>query len=180
MRDALVAGLTLDTFNRHADKVVMANPAQVVNCLQSLFLAVGDRFVATPSCHVFDLYAAHQGAQAVRAEFAAPPVRYARAGQPASFWGLSGSASLDGRSLTLTVVNPHSGEPREADLRVRGARVASCRARVLAAGDVHAHNTFDNPREVEPKSAEVRVGPSGVVVFRFPAASVTALRLDLG
>ena len=58
MRDALVAGLTFDTFHRHADKVAMANIAQLVNCLQSLFLADGDKFVTTPTYHVFDLYGA--------------------------------------------------------------------------------------------------------------------------
>ena len=61
MRDALVAGLTLDTFHRHADKVAMANVAQLVNCLQSLFLAHDDRFIATPTFHVFEMYAAHVG-----------------------------------------------------------------------------------------------------------------------
>ena len=72
MRDALLAGQTLDTFQRHADKVAMANVAQLVNCLQSLFLAHEDRFCVTPTYHVFDLYAAHQGAQALRAVFSAP------------------------------------------------------------------------------------------------------------
>ena len=56
LRDALAAALTLDTFNRHADKVDMANVAQLVNCLHSLFLADGERFVATPNYHVFEMY----------------------------------------------------------------------------------------------------------------------------
>ena len=59
IRDALVAGLTLDTFHRHADKVAMANIAQLVNCLQSLFLTDGDRFITTPTYHVFEMYAPH-------------------------------------------------------------------------------------------------------------------------
>ena len=63
LRDALVAALTLDTFNRHADKVDMANIAQLVNNLHSLFLADGDRFVATPNFHVFEMYRPHHGAQ---------------------------------------------------------------------------------------------------------------------
>ena len=66
LRDALVAALTLDTFNRHADKVDMANIAQLVNNLHSLFLADGDRFVATPNFHVFAMYRPHQGAKSVR------------------------------------------------------------------------------------------------------------------
>ena len=56
MRDAVLAGLTLDTFNRHADKVAMAAVAQLVNCLQSLFLAHEDKFCVTPTYHVFDMY----------------------------------------------------------------------------------------------------------------------------
>ena len=66
LRDALVAALSLDTFNRHADKVDMANVAQLVNNLHSLFLADGDKFVATPTFHVYTMYRPHQGAKAVR------------------------------------------------------------------------------------------------------------------
>src|SRR5579859_2169293 len=69
MRDALVAALTLDTFNRHADKVAMANVAQLINNLHSLFLAVEDKFVVTPNFHIFDMYSAHQNGRAVRTEF---------------------------------------------------------------------------------------------------------------
>ncbi len=61
VRDAVLAGLTLDTFNRHADKVAMANVAQLVNCLHALFLARGERFLLTPTYHVFAMFAAHQG-----------------------------------------------------------------------------------------------------------------------
>ena len=61
LRDALVAALSLDTFNRHAEKVDMANVAQLVNNLHSLFLADGDRFVATPTFHVYTMYRPHQG-----------------------------------------------------------------------------------------------------------------------
>src|SRR6185436_1179025 len=66
MRDAVLAGLTLNIFNRHADKVAMAAVAQLINCLQSLFLAKEDKFVTTPTFHVFEMFAAHQGAQSVR------------------------------------------------------------------------------------------------------------------
>ena len=57
MRDALVAALTLDIFNRHADKIAMANVAQLINNLHSLFLATGDKFIVTPNFHVFEMYA---------------------------------------------------------------------------------------------------------------------------
>ena len=78
MRDALLAALTLDTFHRHADKVAMANVAQLVNCLQSLFLAHEDRFLATPTFDVFEMYGAHVGGQSVRTVFSAPRIQYQR------------------------------------------------------------------------------------------------------
>ena len=98
MRDAVLAGLSLDTFNRHADKVAMANVAQLVNCLHSLFFAHEDKFCVTPTYHVFAMYAAHQGAQSVRTEFSAPPVTYSRNAKPATLPGLSGSASVSGKT----------------------------------------------------------------------------------
>lgn len=179
LRDALLSALTLDTFNRQADKVVMANVAQLVNCLHTLFLTHEENFVVTPNFHVFEMYAPHQGAQALRALFDAPEVRYTRAGQPATFWGLNGSASLHDKTLTLTVVNPHASEARETEISTRGATVRAASATVLSAADIHAHNTFAQPHAVEPRDEQVNVGASGRLVYRFAPASVTRLQLSL-
>ncbi|HEX8774034.1 MAG TPA: alpha-L-arabinofuranosidase C-terminal domain-containing protein [Pyrinomonadaceae bacterium] len=179
LRDALLAGLSLDTFNRHADKVVMANCAQLINCLHALFIAHEDNFIVTPTFHVFEMYTPHQGAQAVRTVFSAPTVKYTRVGKPASFWGLQGSASLRDKELVLTAVNPHVSEPRDTEIVVQGARIRRGRARVLSSNDIHAHNTFEQPRALEPRDADVNV-QGGKLVFRFPPASVTSLRLTLG
>jgi alpha-N-arabinofuranosidase len=78
LRDALISGLTLDIFNRHADKVVMANVAQLINTIHSLFLAYEDKFIVTPNFHVFEMYAAHQGGRSVRTMFSAPVLSYKR------------------------------------------------------------------------------------------------------
>ena len=74
MRDALLTGITLDIFQRHADKVAVADVAQSINCIHSLMLAQGDKFTVTPTFHVFQMYLPHSGAQAVRAEFTAPAI----------------------------------------------------------------------------------------------------------
>jgi alpha-L-arabinofuranosidase len=60
LRDAVFSGMTLDTFNRHPEKVAMAACAQLSNCLNSLHLAHEDKFVVTPVGHVFGMYAVHQ------------------------------------------------------------------------------------------------------------------------
>jgi alpha-N-arabinofuranosidase len=179
LRDALVAGLTLDTFHRHADKVAMANVAQLVNCLQSLFLTSEDKFITTPTFDVFELYAAHVGGRGLRANFSAPRVTYARVKESGSLWGLAGSASLKDRSLTVTVVNPHITDAREAEIAVHGAKPASAVARTIASTDIHAHNTFDRPRAIEPRDDKITSLQAGTLVHRFPPASITRLTISL-
>jgi alpha-N-arabinofuranosidase len=178
MRDAVLAGMTLDIFHRHADKVGMANIAQLVNCLQSLFLAHEDKFCVTPTYHVFAMYAAHQGAQSLRTSFSPPAVSYLRNSQPATLAGLAGSASRNGQTVTLTVTNPSLDQTREAEIVIRGAKAQSAKAEVLAAKEAHAHNSFAAPKAVEPKTDNVAMGGSGIV-HRFPPTSVTKLEISI-
>jgi len=178
LRDAILTAFTLDIFNRNAEKVGMAANAQLVNCLNSLFFAHEDKFVVTPNFYVFQMYAAHQGAQAVRAESSAPEITYMRDGKTARMWGLRGSASRKGNVLTLTVVNPSADATREAAVVLRGARASSATATVLTSSDLHAHNTLENQAFPEPKTASVSVSQP-VLSFTFPRASVTKLRIEL-
>jgi alpha-N-arabinofuranosidase len=204
MRDALISGLTLDTFNRHADKIAMANVAQLINTIHSLFLAYEDKFIVTPNFHVFEMYAAHHNGQAVRAMFSAPTLGFKRnppnippgamaqmspqqrarmaaesQSTAGSLWGLQGSASVNGKQLTLTVVNPHATEVRETEIALRGAGAQSVRATTLRASDIHAHNSFENPRGVEPKEEQAQVKSGGALTYRFAPASVTRLQITL-
>ncbi|HJQ31642.1 MAG TPA: alpha-L-arabinofuranosidase C-terminal domain-containing protein [Pyrinomonadaceae bacterium] len=182
LRDALVSALNLDTFQRHADKVAMANPAQLINTIHSLFLAYEDKFIVTPNFHVFEMYTPHQNGQSLRTEFIAPRVSYMRGGSSPGrqeFWGLAGSASLNGKTLTLTAVNPDVKNARETEIDIVGARVAAGQARVLTSTDIHAHNSFQNPRGLEPRDEPVSVGAEGRLVYRFSPASVTRLTLTL-
>jgi alpha-N-arabinofuranosidase len=179
LRDALLTALTLDTFNRNAAKVSIAACAQLVNCLNSLFFAHEDKFIVTPNFYVFLMYKTHQNGQSLRTEFSASPVHYLRDGKPAEFWGLGGSASLSGKTLTLTVVNPDTSTAREAAVSVRDARVASAEATILTSTDLHAHNTFENPDGVKPTPAPANIAGSQIV-FSFPAASITKMELKLG
>ncbi len=179
IRDALVASLTLDIFHRHADKVAMANIAQLVNTIHSLFLADEDQFLLTPTYHVFAMYAAHQGARAVRTVTSAPTVHWTNdEGEERSLWGLKGSASVNDETLTLTVTNTHMTEHRETEVTVRGATLGDVTATTLAAEDVHDHNTFEEPETVMQTVASLNSRGSPFV-YRFPAASVTKLEIEL-
>ena len=178
LRDAVFSGMTLDTFNRHPEKVGMACCAQLINCLNSLYLAHEDKFCVTPVGHVFAMYAAHQGGQSLRTEFLAPKISYDRDGKQASFWALNGAASLHDRKLVLTAVNPDVSRTLPANINIRGASIRSGKATILSAGDIHARNTFEQPDALTPKSASVAVR-GGIATFEFPAASVVKLELDL-
>ncbi len=182
IRDALVAGLTLDIFQRHADKVGMANVAQLVNCIQPLFFSHEDAFCVTPTYHVFAMYADHQGGRSVRTMFSAPEVSWVSGGEGGRrqrLWGLNGSASVKDGVLTLTVTNSSMKEARETGIVVRGGSVRSARATTLVASGPYEVNTFQHPDRVHPTSQDVPVSAQPLV-YRFPPASVTKLAITLG
>ncbi len=178
LRDAIFSGMTLDIFNRHPEKVAMANCAQLINCLNSLYLAHEDRFVVTPVGHVFALYASHQGGEGLRTIFSSPQVHYDRDGKPATFWGLKGSASRIGKEVTLTVVNPHVSEALQTEISLRGATVKSGTVTTLSHTDIHAHNTFAQRDVVAPKTSALRMTGNSLVLD-LDAASVTAIRVTV-
>jgi alpha-N-arabinofuranosidase len=155
LRDALVAALTLDTFNRHAEKVDMANVAQLVNNLHSLFLADGDQFVATPNFHVFAMYRPHQGAKSVRIDTRAPDVAFQIGNHRERIFRLAGSASMKDKDVILTLVHTHAEEPAEATITLRDGAVKAVRQTVLTHDRLNAHNTFDHPEEVVPKTSDL-------------------------
>ena len=134
----------------------------------------------TPNFHVLLalLRRAHQGGQAVRAQFSAPDVQYMREERPARFWGLNGSASRKNQAVTLTIVNPDLSKTIETQIALRGAPVASASGTVLAARDMHAHNTFDQPNAVMPSNLAIALG-GGLLNVSLPAASVTKLDIVL-
>ena len=170
MRDAQVAALTLNIFNAHADRIVMANLAQTVNVLQSVILTEGDKMVLTPTYHVFDLYKAHQEGTLVSvhvdADDSAEGVKR-----------VSASASLKGDVLTVTLANTSATESCEVPISLCGAKPAKAEGRVLA-GEMRAKNDFSaSPVAIAPltsitlSSDEVRV--------TLPACSVAEITIQL-
>jgi alpha-N-arabinofuranosidase len=125
------------------------------------------------------MYAAHQGARAVRSVFTAPEVSYSRNGKPATLVGLCGSASLDGKRLTLTATNLSLDRACEAEIAIHGGAARAITTVTLAERDVHAHNTFENPDAVKPATASLTAKGS-LVRHSFPPASVTKLEIELG
>ena len=158
LRDALHTAITFDIFNRHADKIAMANVAQTINCIHSLFLALEDKYTRTPPYYVFEMYRPHMGARhvpmRVRADELTVPIQQGTAKMPA----LTGSASVRQNRLTITLTNPSLDAPLATRLRLtRRRRAVEARGTVLTHSDMRARNTFENPNEVRPASLAVDV-----------------------
>ena len=180
LRDAMVAALTLDTFNRHADKIDMSNVAQLINNLHSLFLADGDRFVATPNFYVYTMYKPHQGAKGVRLAVEAPALSFKAGGREEQIFRLAGSASLaDTKQATLTLVHTHATEPATVTIRLRGRTAQQVKHTSLSHSQLNAHNTFQNPNVVIPKTNEIAARGSELKCVLAPA-SINRFDIGLG
>jgi len=179
LRDALHAAMTLDTFNRHGDKIEMANVAQTINCLHSLFAAVGDKYVRTPAYYTFEMYRPHMGGRLVPARIDVPALTVPLLEGSARLAGLSGSASVRNKDLTLTLTNPSLQEGFATRIRLAGAaRLRDARARVLTHSDMHATNTFERPDEVTLAALPVTIS-GDAVTLGIPKQAVVAVSLQL-
>ncbi len=169
LRDAVVAGINLNIFNNHCDRVKMANLAQTVNVLQSIILTEKEKMILTPTYHVFEMYQVHQGATLIPLELNAPPYTLAQDSIPA----LSASASRDSSGrLHLSIVNLDPGREARVATRVTGAAPKLAAGRVLTASTLDAMNTFVNPEAVRPAEFRGAQIQGDRIVLTLPAKSV--------
>lgn len=147
MRDAVVAALTLNIFNKHADRVKMANIAQTVNVLQSVILTEGSKMVLTPTYHVFKMYKAHQNNTLLGSYITAGEVVSDECSAPQ----LIESASMDANGVIYaTVTNISAVEKSKIKCQIADTKVHALRAEILT-GDIHAKNDFSCPDCVKPE-----------------------------
>jgi alpha-N-arabinofuranosidase len=179
IRDALLAALTLDIFNRHCDKISMANIAQTINVLQCMILTKGAEMITTPTYHVFEMYVPHQGAEALQYDVTTTQIAFTdKRDKPNKLPHVAASCSRKADTLTLSVVNTHASDSATVDVNLLGVSRADFKSwRTLKAGDIHAHNTFENPGAVKP--AEVSGTASLMRAFVLPPASVNILTYSI-
>ena len=174
LRDAVVAGLTLNIFHNHADRVKLAAIAQMVNVLQAMILTEKDKMVLTPTYHVFDMYTVFQGATQLPISVESP--RYVKGERSVPGVSTSAARGKDGAvHVSLVNLNPTTAAPIRVRLDgVAGARVTG---RILTSGDMNAHNTFAAPQAIAPApftGASVR---GGVLTLELPAKAVVVLSI---
>ena len=174
LRDAVIAGLTLNIFQSHAERVHMANIAQMINVLQSMILTRGKEMVLTPTYHVFDLYQVHQGATLLATQVTTGNYTSGAVTLPA----VNVSASRNDKGVMhLSIVNLDPDRDAAITLSLDGAKAASASARVLTDTAMDAHNDFDAPARLVPRELKGVSVRGGTVSLKVPAKSVSVLEL---
>lgn len=172
MRDAMVAAMTLNIFHKYADRIKMANIAQIANVLQTMWYTDGARFFTSPTYHVFKMYTPHQDALLIPIEMEPKTVKD-KNGREVPELSATATRSKSGE-LTISLVNPmlEEGENVNIDLCQNGLKVVE--AQVLASKDIHAMNTFEKPDNVKPEAfRKVTVKGSSLKVEMPPMSIVT-------
>jgi alpha-N-arabinofuranosidase len=177
LRDALVAALSLDIFNRHADKLVMANIAQTVNVLQAMVLTDDTGLVLTPTYHVFEMNKGHHDATAVPVHVVDRQAPYGLDGKQLEL--LSASASVKGDKALVSVTNLDPAASADVVLDLRGATVRAHRGRLLTAPELQAHNTAAEPAVVVPTALTEIAADSRGLRVTLPPHSFATIELDL-
>ncbi|MEF2965380.1 alpha-N-arabinofuranosidase [Paenibacillus sp. M1] len=178
IRDALVAGVTFNIFHKHSNRVRMANIAQTVNVLQAVILTEGEKMILTPTYHVFDMYKVHQDADLL--ELSLDPGSYTLDDSGTEIPAVTATASRDAQGaihISLCNLQHHAEANPIIDLRGIDLERLAITGITLAGDKMDAHNTFDQPEAVAPKSFEAFGVENNKLSLTLPAMSITTLEL---
>jgi alpha-N-arabinofuranosidase len=175
LRDALVAGLTLNIFNNHCDRVRMANIAQTVNVLQALILTQGEKMILTPTYHVFDMYKVHQDATLLPVRIQCAQYSFKNEKIPA----LSVSASLNKEGkIHISLCNLDPNQSLDVICDTQGTQAGIISGHLLTAEKMTSHNTFDDPNAVVPQVFQDFKLEDNTIQTTLPARSVVVLKIE--
>ncbi len=174
LRDALVAGTTLNIFNNHSDRVRMANLAQTINVLQSLILTKGDKMLLTPTYFVFDMYKVHMDAKKLTINFKSPDYVMEERKIPA----LNISASQDSTgAVHITLVNINPTKAISLRTVLPGIKFTTIKGEILTSGKFSDINTFENPNNIKIAAFTGAKKSGEELTVDLPAQSVVMLEL---
>jgi alpha-N-arabinofuranosidase len=175
MRDAMIAGTTLNIFNNHCDRVRMANLAQCINVLQSVILTKGTQMILTPTYYVMEMYNVHQGATLLPVSFVSEDYNLGTHKLPA----ISASASRDKDGVVhISIVNIDPDHPHKITLNLNGKKFSNIKARILASAKVQDYNSFNDPGKIAPKEYKGAVLKDNNITIDMPSASVVVLAVN--
>lgn len=170
LRDAIIAGLNIHIFNRHAERVQMTNIAQMVNVLQAMILTDKEKMVLTPTYYAFQMHIPFQDATYLPISLSATPV-YKQGDASIPAISASAAKALDGNTY-ISIVNTQL----EGAIEVTLEQVKQARGKVLSSDIMDEHNTFEQPDNIQPSDYSANV-ENGKAVILVPAKSLMVLNL---
>ncbi len=174
IRDAVLAGATLNIFHNHSDRVRMANLAQTVNVLQAVILTNEEKMLLTPTYHVLEMYNVHQDATLLPVTLKSND--YVLGSEKLT--AVSASASRDANGLThISLVNVDAKNPQEVTVDLRGAKFSSVTGKILTSEKLQDYNSFENPEKIKPAAFNKAVLSGTSLKVTLPAHSVVVLEM---
>lgn len=174
LRDAVTAGLYLNIFNNHCERVKMANIAQTVNVLQAMILTKEEQMVKTPTFYVFKMFKVHQDAKLLPFELKSNDY----VSGTDSIQALSVSASLDSLGkLHISLVNLDPKNTQTVECEIKGDKLKSISAEIITATDMQALNDFGAEEKVNIQPFEDVVLKKNVVLVTVPSKSLVTIEL---
>ncbi|MGX5689715.1 alpha-N-arabinofuranosidase [Arcticibacter tournemirensis] len=174
MRDALIAGSTLNIFNNHCERVRVASLAQTINVLQALILTEKEKMLLTPTYHVFDLYKAHMDAKLIPTQFTSPDYVSGNEKIPA----INASASVDSKGIIhISLVNLDPSKKITVSSALEGIRWSRVEGQIVTSTKFNDYNSFDNPAKVAPAKFNGASKKGNALRAELPPLSVVMLEL---
>lgn len=174
LRDAILAGHILNIFHKHADRVKIANIAQMVNVLQAIILTEGDKMILTPTYHVFDMYKVHQDATLLPMDIVSPEY-----GKGKKLKSISASASIDKNgAIHVSLVNIDPNNPVDVSCDLQGTSNSKVTyGQIITGKTIGTFNTFDKPNEVVLATFDGAKLKNGQLQLTIPAKSVITVEI---
>lgn len=162
MRDAMIAGSSLNIFNNHCDRVKMANLAQIINVLQAVILTKEEKMILTPTYYVMEMYNVHQDAVMLPLAVTSNDYIFGKD----TLKAVNASASKDKNGVThISLVNIDASKAQDVSIDISGAMYKNVTGRVLTSDKLQNYNSFENPDKIKPVS--------------FSGASINGIKLSV-
>lgn len=175
MRDAMIAGMTLNIFNNHCRRVKMANLAQAINVLQAVILTDEEKTLLTPTYHVMEMYSVHHDALMLPLKLTTADYVFGNEKLPA----VSASASLNRQGLmNISLTNIDASKQHEVTIDLDNIRAKNVKGRILSSKRLQDHNTFDQPNMITPQAFTGFTVNGSTLKVTLPPFSVVVLALE--
>ncbi len=185
MRDAMVAALSLNVFQRHTDRVKMANIAQVVNVLQSMILTDTKgtgHMVLTPTYHVFQMYKDFQEATYLPMDAKVDSIdvegghMYKMTAGKIPAVSISAAKKADG-SIVVSLANTSLDKAQEVELNLDGANAKTVTGRMLTSKKITDYNDFEHTDVVKPVDFKGAKLKKNTLKLSLPAKSIVVVNV---